>query len=64
MQELVVRVKDHVLLKEENALVLGTLSILADDQETTTRQRANVDHVLENENVPTVAADLVIVGVL
>ncbi|KZS21276.1 Uncharacterized protein APZ42_011828 [Daphnia magna] len=62
--ELVVRVKDHVLLKEENALVLGTLSILADDQETTTRQRANVDHVLENENVPTVAADLVIVGVL
>ncbi|KAI9560714.1 hypothetical protein GHT06_011664 [Daphnia sinensis] len=62
--KLVVLVKDHVLPKEENALVLEKISILADDQETTIRQRANVDHVLEKENVPTVAADLVIVGVL
>ncbi|EFX71722.1 hypothetical protein DAPPUDRAFT_255403 [Daphnia pulex] len=59
-QEVVVLVNDHVLPKEENVRDLGIVNILADDQEITLR--VDADHVLENGNVPTVAADLVIVG--
>lgn len=59
-QEVVVLVNDHVLLKEENVLDLEIVSILADDQEIILR--ADADHVLENGNVPTAAADLVIAG--
>lgn len=59
-QEVVVLVNDHVLPKEENVRDLGIVNILADDQEITLR--VDADHVLENGNVPTVAADLVIGG--